>query len=29
MEKVKDMREKEHGKYTEVTNEKEVIKICA
>jgi len=29
MQKVKDMREQEHGKYTEVTDEKEVIKICA
>ncbi|KIJ56693.1 hypothetical protein M422DRAFT_57358 [Sphaerobolus stellatus SS14] len=29
MQKVKDMRENEHGKYTEVADEKEVVKICA
>ncbi|KAF8529041.1 thioredoxin-like protein [Hysterangium stoloniferum] len=27
--KVRDMRENDHGKYSEITNEKEVIKICA
>lgn len=29
MGKVKDMRENEHGQYTELTDEKEVIRVSA
>jgi hypothetical protein len=29
MEKVRNMRESEHGRYTEITDEKEVIRTSA
>lgn len=29
MERVKEMRENEHGRYTEVTDEKEVVRVSA
>lgn len=29
MESVKQMKENEHGKYTEITDEKEVVRVSA
>lgn len=29
MDKIRDMRENEHGKYTEISEEKEVIRVSA